>query len=165
MNQNRSSSKFTPYALVALFIAQLLILVGIVGATPQSPNFVGNWQMTMEGGGPHGGGGGNNGGNNGDNGGAQGQSQGEGRGHGGVTQTLAIAKDGDAYKVTHTTPRGSQTSHATVSGNSISWTETRPGRDGNVMKLEFKATLDGDTMTGSFGGGQFTRQFTAKRGS
>jgi len=31
------------------------------------------------------------------------------------------------------------------------------------MKIEFKATLDGDTLKGTMGGGQFTREFTAAK--
>ena len=31
------------------------------------------------------------------------------------------------------------------------------------MKIEYKATLNGDTMKGTMGGGQFSREFTAKR--
>jgi hypothetical protein len=37
------------------------------------------------------------------------------------------------------------------------------GRGGNTMKIEYKATLNGDTMKGTMGGGQFSREFTAKR--
>ncbi len=78
-------------------------------------------------------------------------------------QTLVIAKDGDSYKVTHKTQRGDKTYDATVSGNAISWTEERPNRDGGTMKIQFKATIDGDALKGTFGGGQFSREFTAKR--
>jgi len=85
------------------------------------------------------------------------------RGGGGGEQTLTITQDGDKYKVTHKTQRGESTNAATVSGKTISWTEERPGRDGNTMKFEYKATLDGDTMKGTMGGGQFSREFTAKR--
>ena len=67
--------------------------------------------------------------------------------------------------MTHTTPRGDMTYDATVSGNTISWTEMRQGRDGNTMSIEYKATVDGDTMSGTMGGGQFNRSFTAKRSS
>jgi hypothetical protein len=52
---------------------------------------------------------------------------------------------------------------ATVSGSAISWTETRQGRDGNSISMEYKATVDGDSMQGTMGGGQFSRQFRAKR--
>jgi hypothetical protein len=122
----------------------IVLSVGAVRTLGQDASFVGSWDMTMMGGGEHGGG--------------------ENRGGGeGVTQSLTIAKDGDKIKVTHKTPRGEKTSDATISGNTISWTEERPGRDGNAMKIEFKATLNGDTLKGTAGGGQFSREFTAKR--
>ncbi|MGC1105427.1 MAG: hypothetical protein WA876_02725, partial [Candidatus Acidiferrales bacterium] len=95
-------------------------------------------------------GGGNGGGNRGGNGGAQ---------------SLVITQDGDKYKVTHKTRRGDVTSDATVDGNAISWTEQRQGRNGNTMQIQFKATVDGDSMTGTMSGGRFNRDFTAKRAS
>ena len=125
--------------------ALLLLLAATQANAQNAPNFVGTWDMTMaamQGGGP--------GGN---------------RGGGGGAQSLVITKDGDKYKVTHKTPRGDVTSDATVDGSSISWTEERQGRNGNTFKIEFKATVDGDSMKGTMGGGQFSRDFTAKRAS
>jgi hypothetical protein len=78
--------------------------------------------------------------------------------------TLVITQDGDNYKVVHKTQRGDVTSSATASGNTLTWSEEREGRDGNKMTINWKATVDGDTMKGTLGGGQFTREFTAKRG-
>jgi hypothetical protein len=121
----------------------LLLSVTAVQAAPQDANFVGAWEMTMTGGGA-GGGGGN-------------------RGGGGGAQSLTITQDGDKFKVSHKTPRGENAYDATVSGNAISWIEERQGREGNTMKIEYKATLSGNTMTGTMGGGQFSRDFTAKR--
>jgi len=129
----------------------LLSVLALQVASQDATNFVGSWQMTMLSGGQ---------------GDAQPGDQGEGGHRGGATrgpQTLVIAKDGDHYKVTHKTPRGDKTSDATVSGNTISWTEERPNRDGGTMKIQFKATIDGDALKGTFGGGQFSREFTAKR--
>jgi len=128
-----------------LYLVALLLSMTAFQATAQDANFVGTWEMTTTGGGRGGGQGG--GGNRG----------------GGGAQSLTITKDGDNFKVTHRTPRGDNTSDATVSGNTISWTEQRQGRDGNTMKIEFKATLDSDTLKGTMGGGQFSREFTAKR--
>ena len=136
----------------------LLSVLALQVASQDATNFVGSWQMTMLSGGQGGQGGGQ--------GDAQPGDQGEGGHRGGATrgpQTLVIAKDGDHYKVTHKTPRGDKTSDATVSGNTISWTEERPNRDGGTMKIQFKATIDGDALKGTFGGGQFSREFTAKR--
>jgi hypothetical protein len=126
-----------------LCVFALLPSVTAVQAAPQDANFVGVWAMTMTGGGA-GGGGGN-------------------RGGGGGAQSLTITQDSDKFKVSHKTPRGENAYDATVSGNAISWTEERQGREGNTMKIEYKATLSGDTMTGTMGGGQFSRDFTAKR--
>jgi hypothetical protein len=143
----------------------LLSVLALQVASQDAPNFVGTWQMTMLAGGQGGGQGGQGGNGQGD---AQPGDQGEGggrRGGGGGRgpQTLVIAKDGDNYKVTHKTQRGDKTYDATVSGNAISWTEERPNRDGGTMKIQFKATIDGDALKGTFGGGQFSREFTAKR--
>ncbi len=135
----------------------LLSVLALQVASQDAANFVGSWEMTMTGGGP---------GGQGNGPGAQPGDQGETGHRGGGArgpQTLVIAKDGDHYKVTHKTPRGDKTSDATVSGNTISWTEERPNRDGGTMQIQFKATLDGDALKGTFGGGQFTREFTAKR--
>ena len=149
-------------------VCATFVLVSVLAlqvASQDATNFVGSWQMTMLSGGQAGQGGGQ-GGQGGGQGEAQPGDQGEGGHRGGATrgpQTLVIAKDGDHYKVTHKTPRGDKTSDATVSGNTISWSEERPNRDGGTMKIQFKATIDGDALKGTFGGGQFSREFTAKR--
>ncbi|MFZ3245933.1 MAG: hypothetical protein WA185_12735 [Candidatus Acidiferrales bacterium] len=116
----------------------------------EAPNFAGTWNMTMAA--PQGGGGGNGGGGN-------------RGGRGGGAQSLVITQDGGKYKVDHKTQRGDVTSDATVNGNAISWTEERQGRNGNTMEMQFKATVDGDSMTGTMSGGRFNRDFTAKRSS
>jgi hypothetical protein len=127
----------------------VLVLVLTVAATPidaQGGSFVGTWELTMTGGG-HGGQGG----------------QGGNRGGGAGAQSLTITQEGDKFKVTHRTARGESAYDATVSGSTISWTEVRQSRDGNTMNIVYKATLDGDTLKGTMGGGQFNREFTAKR--
>jgi hypothetical protein len=129
--------------IMGLSVFALLLSVAAVQAAPQGAKFAGTWEMTVTSGGGGGGG--------------------EGRGGGGGAQSLTIAQDGDKYKVTHKTERGEGTYDATVSGSTISWTEERPGRDGNTRKIEYKATVDGDSMKGTMGGGQFSREFTAKR--
>jgi hypothetical protein len=132
----------------------LLLSMAAFQAKAQDANFVGTWDMTMTGGG-------------GSQGSGQGGGEGRGgeRGGGGGAQSLTIAKDGEKFKVTHKTPRGDNTSDATVSGNTISWTEQRTGRNGETMKIDFKATLDGDTLKGTVSGGRFNREFTANRSS
>ncbi len=129
--------------LARLGILVLPLLIMATQTLPQNANFAGTWQITMTGGSQNGGGG--------------------NRGGGSGQQSLTITQDGDKFKVTHKTRRGDNTYDATVSGNTISWTEERQGRGGNTMKVEYKAMLEGDTMTGTMGGGQFSRDFTAKR--
>jgi hypothetical protein len=131
------------FAVLCVFA--LLLSATAVKAARQdaNANFVGTWEMTMTGGGQDGGGGNRRG--------------------GGGAQSLTITQDGDKFKVSHKTPRGENAYDATVSGNTISWTEERQGRGGNTMKIEYKATLSGDRMNGTMGGGQFSREFTAKR--
>ena len=136
----------TKWVLGGICILALALSLAAIRANAQNaPNFAGTWDMTMAA--PQGGGGGGNGGGN------------------GAAQSLIITKDGDNYKVEHKTPRGDVTSDAKVDGNSISWTEQRQGRDGNTMQIQFKATVDGDSMTGTMSGGRFSRDFTAKRAS
>lgn len=132
----------------------LLLSMAAFQAKAQDANFVGTWDMTMTGGG-------------GSQGSGQGGGEGRGgeRGGGGGAQSLTITKDGEKFKLTHKTPRGDNTSDATVSGNTISWTEQRTGRNGETMKIDFKATLDGDTLKGTVSGGRFNREFTANRSS
>jgi hypothetical protein len=129
-------------------IALLLSMAALPTTGQEAANFVGTWDITMTGG----------------QGGGQSRGGGE-HGGGGGAQSLTITKDGEKFKVTHKTPRGDHTSDATVSGNTISWTEQRPGRDGETMNIDFKATLDGDTLKGTIRGGRFNREFTAKRSS
>lgn len=125
-----------------LCVFALLLSLAAIRTTAQNVNFVGTWDMTMAA-----------------------SDQGGGGNRGGGPQSLTITQDGDKFKVTHKSPRGEVTSDATVSGNAISWTEERQGRNGNTMKIEYKATVDGDSMKGTLSGGQFSRDFTAKRSS
>jgi hypothetical protein len=161
----------TKLKFAGALVAVLALVATLAYAAPQTAaNFAGTWTVDMQGGGggrgPGGDGnnsGGGNGGNNPDNGNGGNGGGGGRRGMG--PQTLVIVQDGSNYKVTHETPRGDNTNPATVTGNTITWTEEREGRDGNKMTITWKGTLDGDTITGTVGGGQFTRNFTAKRGA
>ena len=129
----------------AAFLAAVLLLTasGVVFAAPQAANFAGSWQMQME--------------NN---------RAGAGKaGRGARAQTLTITQDGDKYKVEHKTARADESFDATVSGNTISWTETRARRNGGSVNVAYKATIDGDALQGTMGAGKFSRSFTAKRAS
>jgi hypothetical protein len=150
--QEESSMQKSRLELIALCVFILLLSVAASQAAPQTSNFVGAWTMTMASGG-HGGGG--------DEGGAT--NQGAAGEHHGGPQSLTITQNGDKLKVSHKTKRGENVSDAVISGNTISWTEERQGRDGNTMKITFKATLSGDTINGTVSGGQFNRDFSAKR--
>jgi hypothetical protein len=154
-NKGESSMQKLRFSFSLYLLAILLFAsVALANAAPQESNFVGTWNMTVNGG--QGGGGRQTG--------DQGEAQDEGGGHrGGGAQTITITKDGDTFKVDHKTHRGDLVSNATVSGNTISWSEERKGRDGNSHTTQFKATLDGDSMSGTLAGGQFSRTFTAKR--
>jgi hypothetical protein len=137
------------FAVLHVF-ALLLLSVAVLKAAPQDASFVGTWEMTVTGG--------QGGGQDGDQGGGGGN-----RGGRGGAQSLTITQDGVKFKVSHKTRRTENASDAVVSGNTISWTEERQGPDGNSRKIACKATLTGDTMTGTMGGGKFSREFTAKR--
>ena len=143
--------KFRIGLAVLHVFALLLLSVTVLKASPQDASFVGTWEMTVTGGGQ-------GSGQDGDQGGAGGN-----RGGRGGAQSLTITQDGEKFKVSHKTRRGENASDAVVSGNTISWTEERQGPDGNTRKIACKATLTGDTMTGTMGGGKFSREFTAKR--
>ena len=138
--------KLRPAFAVFYVFALLLLSATVLLAAPQDASFVGSWAMNLTGGedGGQGGGGGNHGGRGG-------------------AQSLTITQDGDKFKVSHKTRRGENAYGATVSGNTISWTEERTGPNGNARKIEYKATLSGDTLKGTMAGGQFNREFTAKR--
>lgn len=151
----------TKWQFAGALAAALLLVATLAYAAPQTAtNFAGTWTVDMQGGGGgNGGGGGQAGGQGGDNSGGGGGRRGMG------PSTLVITADGDNYKVVHKTQRGDVTSSATASGSTITWTEERQTRDGNTMKVTWKGTVDGDTMKGTVGGGQFSRDFSAKRGS
>ena len=143
--------KFKLGFAVFYVFALLLLSVTVLRAAQKDASFVGSWEMTVTGGGQ-------GGGQDGDQGAGGGN-----RGGRGGAQSLAITQDGDKFKVSHKTRRGENAYDAIVTGNTISWTEERTGPDGNTRKIVCKATLTGDTMTGTMGGGKFSRDFTAKR--
>jgi hypothetical protein len=149
-----------------------------------SANFVGTWFLNMEGGGrgagrrggPNSNGNGN--GNGGDNGSANAPSGNNGAGDnappandaGGngdeqVRQAFVITADGSNFQVSHRTRQGETVSQATASGNTLTWTEQRTGREGRTVEAKFTATLTGDSMQGTVAGprGRVQRQFTGTR--
>ena len=143
--------KFRIGLAVLHVFALLLLSVTVLRAAQKDASFVGSWEMTVTGGGQ-------GGGQDGDQGAGGGN-----RGGRGGAQSLAITQVGDNFKVSHKTRRGENAYDAVVTGNTISWTEERTGPDGNTRQIACKAPLTGDTMTGTMGGGKFSREFTAKR--
>lgn len=128
-------------AVVSFCVLAFIISSRSVVAAPQDASFAGTWQVTMSSGG-------------------RGEQGGNRRGG---AQSITITQDGDKYKVNHATRRGENAYDATVSGNTISWTEVRQRRDASTMNVQFTATLDGDTLKGTMSAGQFSREFTAAR--
>lgn len=85
----------------------------------------------------------------------------EGR-QGPVTQTLKLEQNGDKVKGTLSSPRGETPVEGTVKGNQISFTVKRETPRGEMV-IEYTGTLEGDTIKGTMGGGQFSREWTAKK--
>jgi hypothetical protein len=88
----------------------------------------------------------------------------QGRG-GTVMSTLTLTQDGGALKGSMKAADGTETQldSGTVSGNDITFSVTRTGRDGNPQKIEYKGTVAGDAITGTFQRGQNSVDWTAKR--
>lgn len=128
-------------SLIGLFVFAFIASARPAPAAPQDANFAGTWQLSITGGG--------------------GKQQGGNQAA--RVQSITITQDGDKYKVNHSTRRGENAYDATVSGNTISWTEVRQRRNGGTMNVQFTATLDGDTLKGTMNSGQFSREFTATR--
>ena len=134
--------KKTGLWLAGLCVFALLLSVVAVHATPQdNANVAGTWEITMA------------------------AMQGGGGGGGGTPppQTLTLKQDGT--KVTGTiSGRGGDTPiEGSVSGNTLTFTVTRQGRDGNTMTITYTATVSGDSLTGKMSGGRGEREFTGKK--
>jgi hypothetical protein len=86
----------------------------------------------------------------------------EGR-NGPMTQTLTIQQDGTTIKGTLSGRRGDAPLEGTVEGNKVNFTVKRDTPNG-TFTLEYSATVDGDSMTGTVHSERFDRKFTAKRG-
>ena len=87
-------------------------------------------------------------------------------GNGGrIRQSFVITADGGNFQVSHRTRQGETVSQATASGNTLSWTEQRTGREGRTVEMKFTATVTGDTMQGTLAGprGRVQREFTGTR--
>jgi hypothetical protein len=77
-----------------------------------------------------------------------------------VTTTLTLTQDGITLKGTMKSENGAETpiDDGNMSGNNITFTATRPGQN----KVEYKGTVDGETMKGTFMQGENSVEWTAK---
>ncbi len=80
------------------------------------------------------------------------------------TNTLTITQDGGTIKGTMKGMNGMEIplENGTVMGNNIDFTVTRAGRNGDV-KVEYKGTVDGPAMKGTFMQGQNSVDWTATK--
>lgn len=80
-----------------------------------------------------------------------------------MTATLTFEQDGDKLKGTITGPQGRETPvTGSIKGNSIRFSVKRETPRGE-MTLEYTGTVNADSMKGTVGRGQFSRDWTAKR--
>jgi hypothetical protein len=128
--------------LAGLCVFALLLSVVAVQAAPQNnANVAGTWEITMA---PPAGGGGQGGG-------------------GGTPPTMTLKQDGAKVSGTMSGRMGDTPIDGSVTGNTLTFTVSRQGRDGNAMTITYTATVSGDTMTGKMSGGRGDRDFTAKK--
>jgi len=67
-----------------------------------------------------------------------------------MTLTAKFTQDGDKLTVTMVGPRGGEASgEGTIQGNSIQWSITRSGPEGNSLTVTYKGTVEGTTMSGT----------------
>lgn len=79
-----------------------------------------------------------------------------------MTQTLTIQQDGGAIKGTVKGARGEAPLEGTVDGNKINFTVKRETPNG-TFTIEYKGTVDGDTMAGTNHSERFDGKWTATR--
>jgi hypothetical protein len=88
------------------------------------------------------------------------------QGRGGVVMsTLTITGDGAALKGTLKGANGMELplDTITVTGNAIDFVVTRQGRGGNPVMVEYKGTVDGSNMKGTFKQGDNDVEWTATK--
>ena len=85
----------------------------------------------------------------------------EGR-QGPVTRNMTIEQDGEKIKGTLSGPRGDQEFTGTIKGKDISFIVKFQTPNGE-RTVEYKGTVDGDSMKGTVEMGQRTVEWTAKR--
>jgi hypothetical protein len=66
------------------------------------------------------------------------------------TSTISFVQDGENLTVKTTGRNGEEiTGTGTVKGNDVEWTITRTRPDGQEFKINYKAKVEGDKMTGT----------------
>lgn len=80
-----------------------------------------------------------------------------------VTSKLSFEQDGENLKGTIEGRRGEAPLTGTVKGNEVTFSFSMPGRDGETRTLEYKGTVDGDTMKGQTETPRGKSEWTAKR--
>ena len=145
--------------LGALFVASALTAALAVPLNAQSNDISGEWELTREGG-PGGGGGGGGG-----------QREGRRGGGGGGPTKMVIEQDEDTFTGTLELPFGeAKIQEGTIDGDEITFVVQIETPRGN-FEMHYTGKVEGDSMAGTWtggrggrgGGGEFTREWTAKR--
>ena len=101
-------------------LAFFALLSFIVLASAQVTNVSGEWELTVQ------------------------SPRGE------MTLATKFTQEGEKLTVTMTGPRGGESSgEGTIQGNTIQWSVTRTGPEGNRFTVTYKGTVEGTTMSGT----------------
>ena len=131
----RTRNRLSIGVMLGLGVGSALLLAGMAAMAADDANVAGSWQMTFQG------------------------------RQGPINQTLTIEQDGGKIKGTLKGPRGDAPLEGSIKGNDINFSVKRTTPRGDMV-LQYKGTVDGDSMKGTFeaGGGNFTGEWTAKKG-
>jgi hypothetical protein len=67
-----------------------------------------------------------------------------------MTSQVKFVQQGEKLTVTMTGPRGRESSgEGTIKGNSIEWSITRTGPEGNQFTIKYSGTVEGTSMSGT----------------
>ena len=81
-----------------------------------------------------------------------------------MTTTFTFKQDGDKLTGTVTGGRGGETPlEGTVKGKEVKFTVSRTNQNGETVKTEYTATVEGDTMKGSVVSPRGTRDWSATK--
>ncbi len=142
--------------LSALFVASALTAAMAVPLNAQSSDISGEWELTREGGAGRGGGGGG------------GQREGRRGGGGGGPTKMVIEQDGNSFTGTLELPFGeAKIQEGTIKSKEITFVVQIETPRGD-FEMQYTGKVEGDSMAGTWtggrrGGGEVTREWTAKR--